>query len=398
MSYASGQAVPWPVPPDWRSGVSEPLGWLTDYMQAINGEVQKRQLRQAPRRGFSFDVIADGQGRRALDAMLFDQGGKVWALPIWHDIQLLATAAVSGADTIACRTDGFEFVAGGQAMLWAGLNSFELVTLDSIASGTLTLDGTLASGWPAGTRLYPVVNARNLEASEEQAWHDQAGTRRVTFVVDGPCDWPAVLPSATYRSYPVLEHRTDEKEDPTSSYGRQIDSVDDGIGLVSYFDYVDAPFPVASHQWLLGNRSEHAAFRSLLYGLAGRAATLWVPAMRSQLVLASTLASASTAMVVEWAGYTLFGRQQSNRRDIRIELRDGTVLYRRITDSSEGSGVETLTLDSAPGIDIAPGAVQLICFMALSELASDTAELEHITDADGITRCTLQFKGVKHAL
>lgn len=399
MSFAAGQPVPWPVPPDWRNGVRESLGWLTDYMRAINAEAQKRELRQAPRRGFSFQVLVDRDSRRVLDALLFDQGGKRWALPVWHDVQLLTTPAGAGSGTITCRTEGFEFVAGGRAMLWAGVNSFEIVTIAAIGAASLTLTGTLAAAWPAGmTRLYPIVDARNLEASEESAYNDEVGTRRVSFVVDEPCDWPAELPAGAYRGYRVLESRTDENDDPTNSYERQLQSVDDGIGLVSYFDYVDAPLPVASHQWLIGSRAEHAALRSLLYGLRGRMAVLWVPSMRPQLVLASSIASGSTALVVEWAGYALYGRQQSNRRDLRIELVDGTVLYRRITASLEGGATETLTLDSAPGVNIAPADVRLICFMVLSELASDAVELDHVTDADGITRCALQFRGVKHGL
>lgn len=396
MSYATGQAVPWPVPPDWSSGVRERLAWRTEMLPARNGVTQKREMRLAPRREFDFKVIADAQARRVADALLFERGAQRWALPIWHDVQLLGAALTAGGDTIACSTAGFDFVVGGQAMLWRSVNVFEVVTIATIGATSLTLAGTLASGWAAGTRLYPTRRARNIEASEESAWNDDAGERRISFAIDEPCDWTATLPATTYRGYPVLEHRSDEGADPEASYQREIESVDTGTGAVHYYDFPGVPFRRASHRWLLGSRAEHTALRELLYGLRGRMAVLWVPSMSADLSLASTIGATSVSLSVEWAGYTLYGAQRSNRRDLRIELRDGTVYYRRVTASAEAGVTETLTLDSALGAEVTPQQLRLISFMTLSEGGSDAVELDHVTDAAGITRAALSFQGVKH--
>lgn len=396
MSYAAAQPIPWPVPPDWSAGVRERLQWLTEVLAARNGVVQKREMRLAPRREFSFAVVAGGQDRRVVDALLFDRGARRWALPVWHDVQLLAAPLTAGGDTITCATAGFDFRVGGSAMLWRSVNNFELVTIDSIGAASLTLTGTLARSWAPGTRLYPTRTARNIQSSEESAWNDDAGERRVDFVVDEPCDWPAALPATAYRGYPVLEHRSDESADPESSYRREIETVDVGTGRVHHYDFPNVSFRVASHRWLLGTRAEHSALRSLLYGLRGRMAVLWVPSMSADLVLAATLDTGSTALSVQWAGYTLFGAQQSNRRDLRIELFSGAVFYRRINGSAELGATETLTLDSALGVAIAPQQVRLISFMTLSEGASDAIEIDHVTDAAGITRVVCSFQGVKH--
>jgi hypothetical protein len=395
MTYQAGQPVPWPVPPDWRNGVRESLAWLTEMLTARSGETQKGELRLAPRRVFGFDVIADGQARRVAEALVLDRGAKVWALPIWHDVQLLASAIDEGAETVPCRTDGFEFEAGGTAMLWAGVNQFEVVSIAAVGAGALTLAGTVASSWPSGTRLYPIRNARILDRTEEAFYTDDAGGRRVTFAVDEPCDWPAALPAATYRGLPVLEHRTDESDNPTVGYARQLDSVDVGTGPVHVYDFPSTAARVASHRWVLANRAEHAAFRSLAYGLRGRMAELWVPSMTSDLVLASAAAPGARQITIEWAAYALYGRQQLNRRDLRIELLDGTVLYRRITASVEAGAVELLTLDAPHGVTLSPDTVRQINFMAVCQAASDTVELEHVTDADGVTRSAIAFEAVK---
>ena len=74
------------------------------------------------------------------------------------------------------------------------------------------------------------------------------------------------------------------------------------------------------------------------------------PGWNSDLLLAAAVADSDTSLTVEWAGYALFGQLQASWRDIRIEFWDGTVLYRRITASSDNGATETLTIDSAPGV------------------------------------------------
>ncbi|HDS1834387.1 TPA: hypothetical protein QEM98_000472 [Stenotrophomonas maltophilia] len=395
MSYTSAGPVPWPVPPDWSSGVRETLAWLTDVLRSNRtGYTQHRQLRLSPRRTFTFDVLAEAQARRVADALLFDRGTKLWALPIWHDVQRLLNPVAVGATIIPCRTTGFEFREGGQAMLWRSVNAFEVVTIDAVLGDSLALLQPLGAAWGGGTRLYPLRAARVVDGSQESAWNDVAGKRSVSFEIAEVCDWPAELPASTYLGFPVLEHRPDEGSDPTASYSRQIEVVDEGSGLPSVFDLAGRAFRSASHRWLMDGRDEHGAVRSLLYGLAGRAVPLWVPSWAADIKVAATIAADSTVLVVEWCGYTLFGRQQAGRRDIRIELKDGTVFYRRITGSGEMGEFESLTIASALGTTIAPSRIRLVSFMSLCTQTSDELEIEHQTDADGIGVCDLSFMAV----
>lgn len=398
MSYAIGQAVPWPVPPDWTRPVRESLAWLTDVLpRARSGMQQKRKLRLAPRRRFSFEVLADAADRRIADAVRFDHSGRVWLLPIYPDVQLLAADLAEDVTEIPCRTAGFDFVAGGQAILWSAANAFEVVAIDSIDEDGLTLVAPTAQGWARGTRLYPARAARIQPGADESHLSDDASRTRLEFAIDGPSDWSVELASwvlGTYRDKPVLEWRPDEPDNPRSSYARQIEELDEGTGPVAYADLPDMPFRGQENDWLIQGREQQAAFRALLYTLSGRFGSLWVPSWNADLQLASSIGSAETTMTVEWCGYTVFGRKQVNRRDIRIELLDGTVLYRRITDSAEAGETEVLTIDSAPGAAITPGSVRVISFLSYAQMASDAVEIEHITDADGTARAALRFEAI----
>ncbi len=46
-------------------------------------------------------------------------------------------------------------------------------------------------------------------------------------------DWPEVMPSTTYRGWPVLEQRPEESEDLSVSYQRLIDVLDNETGCRS---------------------------------------------------------------------------------------------------------------------------------------------------------------------
>jgi len=71
------------------------------------------------------------------------------------------------------------------------------------------------------------------------------------------------------------------------------------------------------------------------------------------------------------------------------------VYYRRINNAVEAGATETLTLSaSLSGSAIAAGAIRRISFMALSTLASDEVEIDHVTDQDGVATVTLGWQAV----
>ena len=112
------------------------------------------------------------------------------------------------------------------------------------------------------------------------------------------------------------------------------------------------------------------------------------------LKVVAPISSAATTISVQWAGYTLFGKGKHNRKDLRIELNNGTVFYRRISNAVEAGANETLTLSSALGAAVTPGQIRCVSFMALCTLASDEIDLEHEADSDGVATSTRPWKAV----
>jgi hypothetical protein len=232
------------------------------------------------------------------------------------------------------------------------------------------------------------------DGAQEVVWGGgDKGRRSLRFDVREACDWTAATPAATYLGHPVLELRPNAGEDERGRYGRLLEQVGNDLGDPEIFDLAGVQLRGVEFAWRLFGRTERADYRSLLYALRGNTVPVWVPSWKEDLRVVSPIGSAATSISVEWAGYTIFGDEQPNRRDLRIELIGGTVFYRRITGSSEAGGNETLTINSAFGQAVDPSAIRCVSFMTLCT-ASDTAEIEHVTDSEGLANASLAFSAV----
>lgn len=395
MSFGLGQNPIWPVPPDWSNGVRERLSWSTTiHVAPKTAYSQHIANRMAPARSFQFETLDWGQERRVVDAFLHGRGARPGLLPVWPDIQFLPEACAEGQSAINCRTAGFDFVEGGRALLWRGLRNWEVVTIGAIGPAGLTLADELAADWLRGTRLYPLRRMRIDRTAQIHKITGDAHRAGLRFRIDEPSDWPARLPDTTYRGHPVLEQPPDEGDGGSAQYERVTERAEGDGGADVEFDQAGLAMREQSHVWELWGRAQQTEFRSLAYALHGRQVPIWAPTWADDLRQVAPIAGSATLLTVEWAGYTALGGVRPNRRDIRIELRDGTILFRRLVGSAEDGGTEIVQLDAPLGQAVAPQHVRRISWMGLGTFASDEIEWHHVTDADGRARVVTGWKEV----
>src|SRR5690606_14439274 len=99
---------------------------------------------------------------------------------------------------------------------------------------------------------------------------------------------------------------------------------------------------------------------------------------------------------VAWMGYTEYLWGDPNRRDIRIQLTDGTVLYRRITGAMEIEAGERLSIDEPLGVDVPPEGFALVSWLMLMRQESDAAEFAWWR-GDVVDTATT-FRGFRHGV
>lgn len=393
----TNRVVPWTWQPNWETPVLERMEWVTDVLQAHDGSEQRISLRLGPRKSYEFATWFSGRDRRAAEAAIWGWGANVWALPIWPDGVDLPDGLAAGAISVSLDTEGRDFVAGSLAIVMTDANNSETAEVEAVTSTSVTFKRPLIRQWPAGARIYPARAARLQDSVQLPRWTGQVSDARVIFEVEGPVDGAAAAPATTYRGKPVLEARPEWSETPSVEMQRKLARLDPGIGARFFDDEAGMPMAAQRQGYTLVSKAEALVHRGYLYALNGRQAGMWVPTWTDDLVIVTDTLSESIEIEIENIGYTRLIAQSVNRRDIRIELTDGTVLYRRIIGSEElDADTERLALDASLGRLVRPEEVVQVSFMMYARLDSDAVEISHWTG--DVADTVLVFKGVRHGV
>lgn len=366
-----------PFAPDWTELVRERLEFRTDAIPAMDGSEQTRRTRMTPRRRFEFAIQATQGARQAMTNLAWARGARRVYLPLWTEGVRLGSDLGAASDVVPVATAGREFGDGQVAILiGATPAAHQLVEVTTVAPGYLQLASATDQDFPAGSYVHPVRRARFDAAFSTSSFSRDMTYGRQRFLIDEPNPFPAVAPATIYRGFPVLTARPSYARDPETSLDRMAYRVDDDIGLVNEHDEVGIPLYRQVHDWNLDGRAALNAWRSMVYALNGKRNSLWVPTFLDDLAVVGNMASGATAMPVAWSGYASQIAQATNRRDLRIELASGAVLYRRILASMDnGNGTETLTLDASLGVSVTPAQVAQVSFMGLCRSDSDQYEI-----------------------
>jgi len=363
----------WTTPANWSTPIIERLEWRTDVLLAYDGSEQRIALRQTPRRYFEFSFLVPTLlARQKLEAAIASNGSQSWDLPIWTD-STPCTSAISDSDTVVyVDTVGRDFVAGGKALLLAANGNTLIINISTFTTTQLNLSSAVVGAWALETAVIPLRTAY-LEPSQQVSRFTGSVIYGVARFLLDDISTHAAATLTQYRSYDVLEIASNWKQDLTLDYQRKMQVVDFG-NSVYRDDESGLPTFVQSHMWALDSRQKITDFRKFLYSRRGRLNALWVPSFMPDLSCVSL--SSVVYLDVTNIGYTTLYNQSINRRDIRIELTNGDVYYRRIIASAVVSEtVERLTLDSGLGVSITADDVEKISFMMFGRLDADAIEL-----------------------
>lgn len=394
LSMFGQRITAWALTPDWATPVEERLGWKTDKLRAWDATEQRRALRIAPRRNVKFATWMSTTDKQFVENQLFAWGALIWALPIWWDGQHLSAQSNPGDMLVLADTVGRDFVTNGLAIILTDARTYEVIQLGTITTTQLNLVRAVVGTWKRGSKLYPIRSARLLNATRITRNNGSNADVEPEFQIVEACDWPPATGLATYRGAPVLEDSPSVTDTAEGAYDRQTFMIDNQTGAIDVYDTAQIGFPNNSHNWFLQGKTAHSNFRSLLYLLKGAQGEIWVPSYESDLSLVADIASSDTSIQCANSGLALYA-VKLNRQDIRIELKTGTIYYRRIAGATLiNPTTELLNLSVNFGVIIAASAVRRISFMALSVLASDEITISHDTSIVGIAEVSTPFRAV----
>lgn len=367
--------VAWSWEANWINNVTESLQWKTDVMQAYDGTEQRFQLKEFPRVVWEFTFDVNDDRRRLMENVLYAWGARIWALPVWVDIEHLTEALTVGATEIPLDSAGRDYHAGGIGVVIGNDGDYEAFEVDTVDTDRINLTRPLASGWPVGSRVYPARTARMMDP-RGYGRHTRNYVRGLARFMTVEEIERTALDETLYRDLPVMERQPNWREAPEIDYARKLATIDFGTGKDFVLDESDLAMPASSFRWTILDRDEANYFRSWLYARRGRAQGFWLPTWSDDLILADTVTATQLNIDFAYVGLVHFALGDVHRRDIRIELIDGTIFYRRVINPvAVDEATERMTMNAPLDQLITPAQVERISWMNYVRLDTDSNEI-----------------------
>lgn len=378
--------------------VEETLEFLTDILLHLDGTEQRIALRLSPRQLFRHEVVVeDGYERAYLDNLLFDWQSRVFGLPIWHEPSFSTGSISSGATSVQVDDTRYgDFRVGGLAIVYQDEQTFDTLQVTSITDTLITFASPVTNDYPADTEIMPVRTAvleSNLRGERPPV--NMAERRLEWTVIDNEND------IADASAWPTFNGKVFLNDPNFLPSGRLREGSQRRIII---FDGETGPRGQIS-TWTRSKRSHSKGFatkdrqtlwevRQLLHALSGPQTSFHLPTFSDEMRVVSTISNGSTVAEVENRGYARFVQSRSPRNVLRLELFDGTVIIRTITNAAEVSPtVEQLTIDTGWPQDIEPEEIRRIDIIEKVRIASDRVKITH-TSAKGDAEILLPVQAV----
>lgn len=380
----------WSIRPNWASGITETLEWLTDVSTSDIGAEQRTARRLSPRRSFEATYNPVQNERTFLALILHKFVAQPFYYPLWHDKARLTSAAVANGMRVEFDNTFREFTDGGLAILYRDAFDFEVISIATQDDTGLDLAVKLDSAWPARTVIYPLRKALMDPSSNFDALTSRVGQAQLRFMVNEANDYPeAFIGMMSYADRPIISVETNRADPLTVSYQRMIDELDNDTGLVRRNDLAGRSFEQQAQTWHVRGRQAHHEFRSMLYALRGRQKSVWLPTWNEDVVVSRDAAQGAVNLDIQRVGYNYVGGGQVIPGKEYLWFKDQVLMVTAV-GAAQSPQEDRLRVGGGLQAPIAKG--RTASFLQAARLDQDSVELHHETDSEGVMTCQAAFR------
>jgi len=365
----------WPFIP--QMDVVESLEWRTDVIKTKRAEY-RHNLRPIPRVRYHFRHILDDADYGAARELARAVGCGNVLVPDWTVGTQIPTVSVGTVTLPVDTTHATAYRQGGSALVWVSNMSYEVVEVQAIGVGTITVSALVA------TRVAPWVLPLRLawfdaEFSGERGPHFYTEADAVFLSVDTE-DLSAAsggLSFPTYLGAPVVTDPIEMINGATEQNQRESEVVDPGIGALYKYPVFATPNQAASLAWTVQSASDLWALRVWLHTRKGRWKQFWSSSWNADVTVTKDIVPGDGSIQVADID---FATKYPLPTDLAVVGTDGTFVCLRITSVSAGpSGHELLNFQGAfSGTTWALADIAKTCKLTLSRLDSDRVEIQHL--------------------
>lgn len=376
-----------PFKPDWSQPINETIEYRTNVMTALSGREQRQGLRQIPRRGFDYRVMANNNDARIMDAMMREWMDRWFAYPAWPDGSLLTTPVSAGAMAVNCDTIYRSFAEGEYAIFYTSSEVFEVVEVAAVTPSGLTLAEPTVYDWDAGSNIYPLILGHMGTSLSTQRLSDQLSVFNVAFSGSGdvtPSGLPLLAPDVMYDGLEVIMHSPNWRNNIQHDFMRDFRTLDNGFGPVGYYRKRNFTPVTKQFEWFLKTRQDIHKFKGFLSRAQGQLKPFWVPSWNEDAVIADTYAPNNAQLLIGGtANIDIVGMNTSYNR-LRVIDPFGQSYFRTILAMSVVGDNTAIQLDSALPSKPTPDTGWRVQFLQASRLAVDRVVIPWVTNSAAI--------------
>jgi hypothetical protein len=367
------------VPPE--TPYEEVLEFKTDILEKVNDTEQRISVRKRPRQEFVLEFrVEDGRERVKVENFLFRKLGSSFGLPIWHEATPLTAPAIATDTVIAVGdTDFADFRVGGFAVIYVDGDLFDVLSVASFTTTSITFSNPLTNSYPRGTSVIPLRIARTEPKADGARWPVNLSRVQLTFTVeDNEIDIADASAYGTYAGRVLFDDYNFVRGTSDEGWDMKVAVFDSESGQVFQQALSDRMRHRAEKMFLVDGRENIWRLRQLMHYLRGKQKSFWLPTFRDELVPVLPLVLSSNTLDIENVGYAQFVDSLQPRNVIRLTLVDGTVHIREILSSLEVDATrETLTLDDVWPAAIAIDDVERIEFVEKMRFDTDRIRIRY---------------------
>lgn len=382
--------------PNWAGGIIERLEWNTDVLSSETGAEQRRKLRHVPRRSFEGSFNAFGNNRNLIDSYIAGVGANNGLIPVWHDETRITSKAVAGSVDLFGDFRWRDFGVNDLVIIRRGDTfDYELNIVAELNAYSMVLATGLQVDTSRDSTVTPIRVGQVRDQVTGSMLTDRVQQYGLRFYVTGePVLTPSWgdLPFYTRTNIPILTLQPNYKEDIALTFDRNLYPWDNEIGNVYTADPGNWVSTSQKFSYHIQGRSDLWRFKQMLYKMSGRWREFHIPTGHDDIALSREVSSSQGALIAYRSGYSQYNlNNQNTRRDILIELWDGTLMPNTIISSRVVGDEEWLFLsETTPAIP--KELVKRISYMPRGRLDIDGIEIQRLTDADGAATVSLTFK------
>lgn len=385
-----------PIEHNWSDPITETFEFLTDVMVSESSAEQRRKIRMFPRRIMTAKFAEWDLDGRTLDIALAGLGQSTILVPLWFDKQGLHEAIKEGDyDIPGDFTERLDFSAG-RLMLLKNPNNYldsEVIIIKEVYDDKVVSSRAIKKDWPVGTIIYPLSRGRINQLDSISRQTSKTIEASVQFELLDPLKisgkWNYTDANASTGLHVLTGLQNNWRDATTIEMSRNVVIQDNAVSPPVVVDVGGNALTTQRLSLMTTGRAEYKALVQLIYAMSGQFSLFQFPTRMNDIELARDIAHHEGYLVCLPTGYTEFsGDKQDVRKWVIISLKSGRNIYAKVISVKRDDKLEYLVLEQAVG-DIMRKDILMVCWCPISRLGSDSVEIQHQTDTNGVCETVL---------